>query len=227
MIYRKKMKVGEVDITYKNEIFTLSKDSKKLKKRISDLISEILEKNKIYKNLKITLNHYDNLPKIVKLWKNKSMIKYEFDQAKAERQKLIDDLRSFGCFACPISRVMYKLDIDSRIQDLYSFIALKQTELLNTLGEKNNCEIEQEFDPSRGDKYIGNLIYHNCTGVGMKDKTFDENNIIYTESDFPINRTEDDILNNKDYIQLETLNPSKHTGEGIYTTEEKMNAHYI
>lgn len=235
MIKRKNMKVGNIKVEYQHEIFDLMKDKRKFKKRIKQLQKDILEAHKDYLYYKDAYEKYDRLYKISQeraivswiLMRPKEYRKYQMDECKGLRDSLIDDLRNFSCFTCPINQFMRNLDLPSQIQDLYSFIAEKQEELLDALNEHHNCQIkmQQSIDPTVGDKFVGCRVYNNSTGVAPDKIPFDKDKVIYTESNQPINRTEDDMDTNGAIYDEMLL--YEETTEGIYTKEEMSNMHFI
>lgn len=228
MIHRKKMKVGKITVTYQNEVFDLIKDKKKIKNRIDSLLKEIKVLDSAYQLYKKHVTTYDDVNKDSAFFQifPKENPKYKMVELKHRRNSLIDDLRNFACVVCPVTQEMQKIDIDAQIQDLYSHIASKQTDLLKALSEKDGEKKMQSMDPSYGDKYVNGKVYNHSTGVRVCDGCFDKNLDIFTESDDPINGTEDDVKTNQDYIQLETLDVDEKQ-ESVYNFEEQLKASYI
>lgn len=229
MIHRKKMKVGNITFVYHNEVFDVIKDRRKIKKKIKFLIKEI---NRLDQQYRFNKNHllakYDSIfeKDIFKLFVPKENVKARVIELQHQRNSLIDDLRSFACFVCPVTQEMQKLDIDARIQDLYSHIASKQADLLKALSEKDGEAKMQSMDPSYGDKYVNGKVYNHSTGVRVCNSCFDKGLDIFTESDDPINGTEDDVRTNQDFVQLETLEVDDKQ-ESVYNFEEQLKASYI
>ena len=203
-ITRKHMKIGDVSITYDNINYSLKKDQKSLKKTLNNLVERI---NDLSKDIKCITESLES-----GRYKEIQFL-YSFDVEKRhkatlknllnERGTLIDDLVSIACSCCPITMELEKLDIDAKIQGLFTHIAEKQDELMDKLNIKHDCNMKRVFDSYYDDKMVGCKIFNNATGVATDGKPFDEGIDLYTQSNRTINRTVDDFNNNTHFFNKE------------------------